>query len=93
MLKNSLNKEILKYFILFSIVILIILWLLQFILFNYFYKEQKLTDIKQVSQQLKKYQNRNDFSNIVNTLAFDNSVCIEIDNADYDTIYKLDLVT
>ena len=88
MLKNSLNKEILKYFILFSIVILIILWLLQFILFNYFYKEQKLTDIKQVSQQLKKYQNRNDFSNIVNTLAFDNSVCIEIDNADYDTIYK-----
>lgn len=88
MLKNSLNKEILKYFILFSIVTLIILWLLQFILFNYFYKEQKLTDIKQVSQQLKKYQNRNDFSNIVNTLAFDNSVCIEIDNADYDTIYK-----
>ena len=86
--KNSINKEILKYFLLFSIVILIMLWLFQFIFFRYFYKEQKINDIKLVSNQLKKYKHNANFEEIVNTLAFDNSVCIEIDNADYNTIYK-----
>ena len=85
---NSINEEILKYFLLFSIFILIILWLIQFIFFNAFYKDQKINDIKIVSSKLKLYKNKNNFSDIVNTLAFDNSVCIEIDNADYDTIYK-----
>ena len=86
--KNNLNKVILKYFLLFSIVILIILWLFQFIFFKSFYKEQKLNDIKIVSEKIKKYQNNTNFEEIVNTLAFDNSVCIEIDNANYNTVYK-----
>ena len=85
---NSINNEILKYFLSFSIITLIILWLFQFLFFNYFYKEQKLSDIKTVSNKLQKYKQYDNFENIVNTLAFDNSVCIEIDNADYDTIYK-----
>ena len=82
---NSINEEILKYFLLFSIFILIILWLLQFIFFNAFYKDQKINDIKTVSTKLKLYKNKNNYPEIVNTLAFENSVCIEIDNADYDT--------
>ena len=85
---NSINNEILKYFLSFSIITLIILWLFQFLFFNYFYKEQKLSDIKTVSNKLQKYKQYDNFENIVNNLAFDNSVCIEIDNADYDTIYK-----
>ena len=85
---NSINNEILKYFLSFSIITLIILWLFQFLFFNYFYKEQKLSDIKTVSNKLQKYKKYDNFESIVNNLAFDNSVCIEIDNADYDTIYK-----
>ena len=85
---NTINEEILKYFLLFSVFILIILWLLQFIFFNAFYKDQKINDIKTVSTKLKLYKNKNNYPEIVNTLAFENSVCIEIDNADYDTIYK-----
>ena len=86
-IKNSLNKEILKYFLLFSILILGILWLVQFLFFNYFYKEQKLSDIKLVSSKLINYNNNN-YEEDINRLAFDKSVCIEIINADLNTIYS-----
>ena len=86
--KNSINKEILKYFLLFSVVILLILWLVQFLFFNYFYKEQKINDIKLVSSKIKSYQNEDNFEELLNSLAFDKSVCIEVNNADYNTIYK-----
>lgn len=88
MLKNSINKEILKYFLLFSILILGILWLFQFIFFKSFYKEQKIADTQAVSSMLKKYQNEKNFKEIINDLAFDNSVCIEITNAEFNTLYS-----
>ena len=88
MLKNSINKEILKYFLLFSILILVILWLFQFIFFKSFYKEQKIADTKAVSTKLKEYQDKDNFKELINDLAFDNSVCIEITNAEFNTIYS-----
>lgn len=87
-IKNSLNNEILKYFLIFSILILGILWIFQLVFFNYFYKEQKINDIKLVSSKIKKYQNKDNFYELVNNLALDKSVCIEIDNANFNTIYN-----
>lgn len=87
-LKNSLNNEILKYFLLFSILILGILWLFQFIFFNSFYRDQKINDIKVVANKLKKNQYEENFEEVVNNLAFDQSVCIEIANNNLVSLYR-----
>jgi len=86
--KNSLNKEIIKYFLVFSLVIIIILWLFQFFFFNSFYKSQKTNDIKVVADEIKKNQNNNDLFDKVNNLAFDRSVCIEVVDKNYDLLYS-----
>lgn len=87
-LKNSLNNEILKYFLLFSVLILGILWLFQFIFFNSFYRDQKINDIKVVANKLKKNQYEENFEEVVNNLAFDQSVCIEIANNNLVSLYR-----
>lgn len=87
-MKNSLNHEILKYFLLFSILILGILWLFQFLFFNSFYRNQKINDIKLTANKINKYQTSENFEEIVNSLAFDKSVCIEINNNNYDSLYR-----
>ena len=87
-LKNSLNNEILKYFLLFSLVILGILWLFQFIFFNSFYRNQKINAIKLVATSLKQSQNKDDFEETINSLAFDQSVCIEITNNNLTSLYR-----
>lgn len=86
--KNSLNNEILKYFLLFSVLILTLLWLFQFLFFNSFYRDQKINDIKTVANKIIKKQSSPNFKEIVNDLAFDKSVCIEIIGNNYTPIYR-----
>ena len=86
--KNNLKTELLKYFLLFSVIILGILWLFQFIFFNTFYKEQKLNDIKYVANIIKNNQKNNQLPEIINDLAFNKSVCIEVANSDYNLLYS-----
>jgi signal transduction histidine kinase len=86
--KNSLNKEILKYFLIFSIVILGMLWIFQFLFFNYFYKSQKTNDIKAVAAKIQKYQNNKNFEEIVNSIALDKSICIEMADKNYNLLYS-----
>jgi len=87
-LKNSLNNEILKYFLLFSILILGFLWVFQALFFNSFYKEQKINDIELVINRIVKEQNNSNFEEEINNLALDKSVCIEIDDNNYDALYR-----
>jgi len=86
--KNNLKQEIFKYFLLFSILFLSLLWILQFLLFPYFYKEQKTSDIILVAAKIKKLKTSSSFEEKINQLAFDKSVCIEIDDANFYEIYS-----
>jgi len=87
-LKNNLNVEILKYFLLFSVLILGILWLFQFLFFDSFYRSQRIRDIQVVATKISREQNTDNYYEVVNNLAFDKSVCIEILNNNYDSLYK-----
>ncbi len=85
-IKNSLKNEILKYFLIFSILILVILWLMESILFKSLYKEQRMNDIYYTSSKIKK----SDTSTLVDTLnnlALEKSLCIEVDNATFRQVY------
>ena len=86
--KNNLKNTLLKYFILFSISILGLLWILQAILFQSFYKNQKINDVYYVSSKLKKIDNSSNFYQDISNLAIDKNVCIEINNNNYDLLYQ-----
>ena len=86
--KNNLKNTLLKYFILFSISILGLLWILQAILFQSFYKDQKINDVYYVSSKLKKIDNSSNFYQDISNLAIDKNVCIEINNNNYDLLYQ-----
>ncbi len=85
---KNLKNELLKYFYLFSILILGMLWAFQFIFFDTLYKNQKINDIKVVAKNIKENQNSESFYDTINNLAFDKSVCVEIENSDYDLLYS-----
>ena len=87
-MKNNLKNTLLKYFLLFSITILSILWILQTILFQSFYKEQKMNDVYYVSSKLKNYKNNSNFYQEISSLAIDKGVCIEINDNNYDLLYQ-----
>ena len=86
--KNSLNFQLLKYFLAFSFLIIAILWLFQFIFFNSFYREQKMNDIKVVANKISQVQITKDMQDTLNEYAFNKSVCIEIANKNYDLLYS-----
>ena len=85
--RNNLGNVLLKYFLLFSLFILGILWFFQILFFNSFYKTQKTNDIKVVAEKIKKEENENIYEKI-NNLAFDKSVCIEVVDQNYDLLYS-----
>ena len=83
-MKSSINHKILTSFLLFTILILGILWLFQFLFLNSFYKDQKINDIKSVVEKIKKNQTVEQ----INEVALDKSICVEIANKNYDVIYS-----
>lgn len=81
--KSNLNGQILKYFLIFSIMIIVFLWLLQIVFLDSFYKHEKITDIKNVAQKIKSYYSYSDFNSMIDDLSVEEEVCVEITNDTY----------
>ena len=77
---------------LFSILILIFLWLFQVIFLNTYYKHVKTNDIKQVANTILSNKNNSNLELVVDNLAFDKSVCVEIVNKKNQLIYSSDIM-
>ena len=76
--KNSLNLQILSYFLIFSILLLGFLWLFQVTFLDSFYKLEKSKEIKYVAEKIKKNQKSDNLQEVIDNLSFENEVCIEI---------------
>ena len=63
---NNLNHEIWKYFLLFSILILSILWSFQGIFFDKYYEYTKIQDAKHVASIINNNQDLNNLQNLMN---------------------------
>lgn len=87
-MKNSINNEIWKYFLLFSIVILSLLWVFQVLFLDRNYKTSKTNDIKSVANTIKRKQFSPNFENIINKKSLDKEVCVEITDDTYSTLYS-----
>lgn len=78
MKKNSLHIEIWKYFLIFSILILTILWTIQGIFFDKYYEYSKIQDAKHVANIIKNTKDTDNLQNIINSTSLEKEVCIEI---------------
>lgn len=87
MKKYSLNIAIWKYFLLFSIIILAFLWGFQVLFLNQYYKYGKINDVKKVANVITVYQNSRNFSSVVNSASLDRSVCVEVTDGFFNTLY------
>lgn len=84
---NSLNKEIWKYFLIFSIVILGFLWIFQVLFLDQYYRYKKIKDIKSVANLITLRQSSKNFESIINKAAYEKEVCVEIINNNYVTLF------
>ena len=79
--KNSLNTKIWLYLAIFSLLILLFLWIFQIIFLSSYYEWHKTKDIKQLVKQVVTNYNTNDtddFYNNLEKISFENGVCIEL---------------
>ena len=78
MKKNSLNIEIWKYLILFSIFILAFLWAFQVLFLNKYYRWEKIKDIKEVAKKIEKSKSIDNLKYVINNAAYNKNICVEI---------------
>lgn len=75
--RNSLNKHIWVFLILFSVLILTFLWIFQIAFLNTYYKNYKINELNTAAREIKKDFKANNL-NSLSEIALNNSVCIEI---------------
>lgn len=85
---NSLNIEIWKYFLIFSIVILGFLWMFQVLFLDQYYRYVKIKDIKSVANSISLRQNSDNITSIIDKAAYEKEVCVEIINSNFNTMYS-----
>lgn len=93
-LKNKLDMKSLKvklwtYFVLFAATIMTILWLLQIVFLNTYYKSMKTNEIKKIGDSLVVEYGKDDFEDIIYTTSFSKGVIIQILNEDGVSIFPM----
>ena len=87
MKKNSLNINIWKYFLVFSILILVFLWIFQILFLKNYYRYSKTKDINLVSRIISRNKNSTNLEKIMDKASISKDVCIEIVDNNLDTLY------
>lgn len=94
MKKNSIKTKIWKYFISFSIIILIFLWIFQIALLPSFYESSKTKELENVASALSRSyytkENGNEFLEQVAEIAYKSGTCIVVSDAYSNVDYTTD---
>lgn len=75
---KSLTSKVWISFIIFSVTILAFLWLFQVIFLDTYYENSKRIALSEVANQIKSNYENDDLENILDNLAFERGVCIEL---------------
>ena len=93
--KYSINSKIWFYLVVFSLLILIFLWVFQIIFLSSYYEWRKTKDIKKLVNQVATNYNINDTDSFYTTLekiSFENGVCIELTNKNSTIPYSNNII-
>ena len=85
---HSINFKTLSYLVLFSISILILLYVFQSLFLNIFYEKYQIKSLDKIANSIV-LNNRHDIESVINDMKFDNNICIEfVDTLGYSTIFN-----
>ncbi len=87
MMKNSLKRKIWQYLIIFSLVVILFLWLFQVIFINKYYEYTKTKDIKHIANKLLTAYNSENIYNTLDEISYQENLCIEITSSN-STLYR-----
>lgn len=92
--KNSINNKIWSYLILFSIAILIFLWIFQIICLPSYYEYRKTKDMKKIITEITTTYTKSDLLNEylkkLDIISFQNGICIEVSDGINNLSYTND---
>ena len=74
----ALRYYVWLYFMIFAVVILMLIWLFQYVFFDKYYESAKLRDIVKVADQIEQVRDAQQRKNLCEKLAFENNLCIMI---------------
>lgn len=77
-IKNKLSFNVLIYLVIFSLIIIGVLWFLQIVFLNKYYESSVKRDINKVLDEIKENYNKENYDEYFNELSFENNMCIEI---------------
>ena len=87
---TSIKFKIWRYFILFTALVFIFLWLFQIVFIGRFYESMKTSDVKEAAAEIIAKYGDDDFSNELTNLALKNNMCIDIVDRYGRIIYSKD---
>lgn len=76
--RRSLRSYVWSYFICFTALILILIWLFQYVFLDSYYQTAKVRDIQKAAKQITENFDSDDRDDIIRRLAFENSLCVLI---------------
>ena len=88
--KRSFKLKLWLYFVLFTALIFIVLWLLQTVFLQNFYNDMLISNIKTTAEQIEKSCTDENFGEIIDRLSLSNSILIYITDSDANIIYSSD---
>lgn len=93
--KNSMNRKIWIYLVIFSILILAFLWFFQILFLSTYYEHRKTNDMEKivlkVMNDYQKTTSISDFSSNLETISFENGVCIELTDDNNNLTYGFNM--
>lgn len=72
----------------FSVLVLLFLWIFQVLFLKNYYKYSKTKDIEKVASTIVRYKSTPNLEKIIDELAFEKSVCVEVVNRENYTLYS-----
>lgn len=89
--KISIRWKICFFFVLFSAVMLMLLWLFQTVFLESFYKGIKTRNIQSCAQSIVDNINNSELQSLVDEIAQQNDICVRIVNSKYQDLYSAEV--
>ena len=89
---RNLRAKIWKYFVVFTLLILALLWLFLFVFLDFYYQSMKTRQILEAVSVIKNSFGQDGFSDTIKNLAYKNNMCIEIVDKYGTSLYTCEMM-
>lgn len=88
--KNSISIKLWKYFAMFAMITLLLLWLLQTVFLQNFYNQMQLKSVQKAADEIAESINNNSTFRFIDRIAYENSMQIILTDTSGNILYRVD---